>query len=182
MTQALEKYQEEIKRGLVAQAASVRIVTDQDYQEVAAVARRIQGVLAELEEARTHITKPMNEALRNTNALFKSVREQYEMTERILKDKLAAHLIEAQAAESDALKNTENHDALGLVAMAAPVAQGVSLRTYFDYEIVNIEMVPDTFWVIDEKALRAYIKATKGRVAIPGVNIVEKKDVAVSKG
>lgn len=182
MTTALEKYQAEIKQGLVAQARAAVITTDEDYQEICLVARRVKTRIEAIEEERKKITVPLNEALRNTNALARSVSEQYELAERILKDKISAHLQAAKELEAEVVQQTQTHDQLGVVALAAPVAEGVSERTYYDFVIEDPSQVPDTFWVIDEKALRAYIKATKGKTPVPGVKILTKKDVAISRG
>jgi len=63
----------------------------------------------------------------------------------------------------------------------APVEKVAGIRTMvtYDYTVENMIEVPDKFAhrVVWDEGLRAYIKATKGQVAIPGINIIinEKK-------
>lgn len=183
MTDAIKKYEADIQGGLVAQAAGVRIDTDKDYQEAALAARQIKSTIEEIEETRKRITQPMNEALDNTNAIFKSVKEKYVLAEKILKEKLAKYLLDAKQQEAEIVANSDSHDALAVVGLAAPVASGIAPRTYYDFEVVDEAQVPEVFRprVLDAKAIRAYLRATKGKSPIAGLKIVEKNTVAVSK-
>lgn len=63
----------------------------------------------------------------------------------------------------------------------APKAKGVSTTSVWKWEVVNIEMVPRNFMMIDEKALNAYVRAKKGDTRVPGISIREEKRVAAGR-
>ncbi len=55
-----------------------------------------------------------------------------------------------------------------------PKTEGISTRKDWDFEIINPNEVPRDFCIPDEKAIRAFIKATKGTKPIAGIKIFEK--------
>lgn len=56
---------------LVARAAALKIRTQDNYEEAAGWLKSIKGFLKAIEDARTRITKPINESLREVNAQAK---------------------------------------------------------------------------------------------------------------
>ena len=60
------------------------------------------------------------------------------------------------------------------VAPEVPKAEGITTRKDWDFEIINPNEVPRDFCIPDEKAIRAFIKATKGTKQIAGIKIFEK--------
>lgn len=61
------------------------------------------------------------------------------------------------------------------VIAAPPKINGIVTRDDWDFEIVNSSVIPRQFLIPDEKAIRAYVKATKGKMPIDGVRIIPKK-------
>lgn len=66
------------------------------------------------------------------------------------------------------------------VASAAPVVSGQSIRKTWTAKVVNLELVPREFMVVNEKALDAFAKSTKGAVKVAGVEFVEVSSIASS--
>ena len=60
------------------------------------------------------------------------------------------------------------------VVPETPKVEGITTRQDWDFEIINPNEVPRDFCIPDEKAIRAFIKATKGTKPIAGVKIFEK--------
>lgn len=60
------------------------------------------------------------------------------------------------------------------VVAEVPKVEGISTRKDWDFEIINPNEVPRDFCIPDEKAIRAFIKATKGTKPIAGIKIFEK--------
>lgn len=60
------------------------------------------------------------------------------------------------------------------VVPETPKVEGITTRKDWDFEIVDINQVPRDFCIPDEKAIRAYVKATKGTRQIAGIKIFEK--------
>jgi len=67
----------------------------------------------------------------------------------------------------------------------APVVQprmdapaGISYRDVWKYRIVNPSLVPDEFWVIEEKRIADRVRSMKGEAQIPGVEVWKERAVA----
>jgi hypothetical protein len=52
------------------------------------------------------------------------------------------------------------------------------MRTLYDFEVVDPNLVPDEFWMIDEKKIGALVRASKGTMVPPGVKVIETTSVA----
>jgi hypothetical protein len=184
---AIQKFNDEAPR-VVTAAARLEIRTDQEYQLAAEFAGYNKAALETIEEERVKQTKPMNEALKATNAFFKRAREPYDQALTMVKAKLAQYQEDCCVREKlaiEAAKACDTHDAIlavsATVNASAPVAGNVQSRTYYEFVIEDESKVPDEFWAVDEKALGAFVRATKGAKVIPGVRVVIRKDVAVGK-
>lgn len=55
-----------------------------------------------------------------------------------------------------------------------PKVEGISYREDIDFEIEDESLIPREFLMVNEKAIRAFVKATKGSQKIPGVRIFTK--------
>jgi len=97
--------------------------------------------------------------------------------------------LEAQAAKAAEKGKTEKAEALQqqaaeVVAFApqvevnVPKVDGISYRTDWDIEITNSLEVPREWCVPDEKAIRAFAKATKGTKTLAGIRIFSKQVVS----
>jgi hypothetical protein len=68
-------------------------------------------------------------------------------------------------------------------AVAPQVAQvkGVATRFEWDFRIVDFNKIPREYLMVNEAAIRSVVKATKGKIDIPGVEAYEKTVVAASR-
>jgi hypothetical protein len=55
------------------------------------------------------------------------------------------------------------------VAAAVPKVKGVSGRTGWKWRIKDINLIPDEFWMLDESAIGARVRADKDKTSIPGI-------------
>lgn len=60
------------------------------------------------------------------------------------------------------------------VVAEVPKVEGIATRKDWDFEIINPNEVPRDFCIPDEKAIRGFVKATKGTKPIAGIKIFEK--------
>ena len=60
-------------------------------------------------------------------------------------------------------------------------AAGISTREDWDFEISDASLIPREYLIPDEKAIRAFVKATKGKKEIPGVKIISKTIIVKGK-
>jgi hypothetical protein len=156
------------------------VTTREQYAFAAEVVRDVATTLAEVEAERVKITKPQYEAWRATNDLFSRVRKRYEEGDAILREKMETYLAEEKARERLLLQEVAsgNVEALAVMGEASPTVDGISERKKVSFEVVDEALVPDEYWVLDEKAIRA---AVKSGVKIPGVKTINGTSLAVSK-
>jgi hypothetical protein len=57
-------------------------------------------------------------------------------------------------------------------------AAGQSVRTDWDFEVVDFAKLSDQYKIADDKKIRAVVKAMKGSIEIPGVRIYSKQTVS----
>lgn len=94
-------------------AQEFEIHTPEDAEDAGAILREVKGLGKELEEKRTSITKPINQALREINALFKPAKAWLADAEQHLKSKMLqfqneqARIARELQAEADALARKE---------------------------------------------------------------------------
>lgn len=164
---------------VLSHLAPLQINNKDEYAHAAEIARDVKTQLKLIEDERKRIAGPQYEAWKATNDLFSRVREKYALAEKILKEKMSAFLAAEKAREMALLAEAARGDvtALALAAEAAPTAQGISERQNVTFEVVDSNLVPDEYWELNEKAIRAAVKAG---VSIPGVQVLVETTVAVS--
>lgn len=85
----------------------MRIATADDYQLGADELQGIKAKWAKLEEQRTAITKPINDALRAVNALFKGPQDLLKRAEDLLKGKLIGYDNEQRRIAAEAQRKAD---------------------------------------------------------------------------
>jgi hypothetical protein len=112
--------------------------------------------------------------------------QQRKLDEEAEKKRKAAEVKSAEWADKGNDKKAEEwaekaETVVAPVVAAAPKVTGMMFRDDWDFEIVNSAIIPRQFMIPDEKAIRAYVKATKGKSPIEGVRIIPKKVAATSR-
>ncbi len=106
-------------------AQEYEIRTPEHAEDAGATLREIKGLGKELEEKRTSITKPINLALREINALFKPAKDWLGDAEQVIKAKILSYQSEQDRiareaqAEADALARKEREKLERRAAKAA---------------------------------------------------------------
>lgn len=157
---------------------------------------KVSGILKEAKARGQHlasveksITDPMNEALRKTKALFTPARARFAEIEKLTKGLIAEfHARQAAhnaAAEAEMVRALEEEKPAAIVmqsvAKIASVKEvdNVSVRSVWDFEVVDALAVPREFLMVNESALRAHLKQHKDVVPVTGVRFFQKSVVAV---
>lgn len=93
------------------------------------------------------------------------------------KKNLETYLFEQEKQKAEDLKGFDfnNKEAKNLSKIETKQESGVTYRTDWNIEIVDIEKVPAKYIIktIDEKLVKEYMK--DGKKSIPGLNCIEKK-------
>ena len=137
----------------------------------------IKTTLREIETERKKIAGPIYESFKATNLLFTRMSDKYEAAEVTLKHHLAKYTDQKLAEERRLLQEAakcETHS-LTLVTEAAPTAPGVSTKSVKDWRLVDANLIPREFWVLDEKMIA---KAVRASVHVPGIEVFTRTVVA----
>lgn len=142
--------------------------TTEDFAVLGEVLTHTKGQAKRLDELRTNITKPINQALRATNDLFRPALKAYEEAEKIVKEKIADYVARSRAAQEAALLE-------GRPSEAPASAAGVSTRIRKGFRIADEVAVPREFCTADPEKIRAHLDA--GGECPAGVVIVDEIQV-----
>ncbi len=140
---------------------------------------------ANLEEKRTSITKPMLEAKRKVDELFKPSTQLCEAVMRTCDDRLNGYARAQLAAVRNAaaqIQASPTDPTLLSVAHgnAAPLPAEVRAQVKFRVTVVDFAKVPDEFKLLNERAVQLLVDSKRGQVAIPGIEITEDVQVRTS--
>ncbi len=83
------------------QVAAVKITTGEDYKVAGEVLKMVMAAKKRVEELRTKITGPLNEALRNANNMFRAPAEKLVQVEQQLKRNMVTYQNELQRRMQD---------------------------------------------------------------------------------
>ena len=131
--------------------------------------KQIKGKLKTLKEQRLDITRRMIEGKGKVDSLCRPAEDEDKSVEGILKAGLAGFIEAQQEAKLEALE-AGNHEA-GLAVLQPELPKGVSTRTTWRFRIVNMDLIPREYWVIDSAKVQAHVNAHKGQSAIPGIDV-----------
>ncbi len=177
------------------------IDTDEQAAIVEEVIKAAKARWGALEARRKQIVDPLNAAKDAVQALFKPALNDWAAVEGLAKQKLTARILQLEAAKRAAEAAAEKAFAEGkpagevqalVAASAATVTHtaGVSSRKDWVAEVTDANALiramlegkaPANLVVIDNAALQAYAKATKGSAELPGIRFTQKT-IVIARG
>ena len=153
--------------------------------------KRIRGLFAPAEEAgekylraikdahNAYVMEEQRKARAEEARLAEIARKEAEELKEKAKDEAfagnteVAQDLEQQAEETETLVPT--------VAANVRKVDAVAMKTYWSAEVVDINLVPREYMIVDQKKLNALAVATKGPSSIPGVKFVGRQDSSFGK-
>ena len=179
---------------IATMAQGIEIYDNPGFEEAGGVLVEIKRRSKELEARRKLITKPLMQAKKEVDSLFKAPLNHLKTAESALKSAIVTYqeLLEqrrleklAEAAEIYSEIEKEGfstkgamEDVTDLMVEAEtpqPKAQGVSIRTVKKFEVTDEQRLPRYLLAPDMAKIRA---AVKSGAIIPGVRVWEEKSVA----
>ena len=163
-------------------SAGLVIADAEGYDFAAKCAVEVRGKFKEVEKRRTAITKPMLEAKRQVDKLFKPALDALKGAEVSFKTSMAAYQREVEAkrqAALEAAQEAEGEDlivALETVSEAAPRAKGTYAKETIEPILEDESKLPREYLMPDMKKIRA---AAKAGIGIPGVRLERKTSIVV---
>lgn len=138
----------------------------EDPDEATALLTDVQANIRTLEQKRKKITKPLLEAKREVDALFKPPIKILEDAKMALKRIIAKAIDERRAEQHAAL---QAGDVDGALAVKEPEA---SSKTVTRYRVVDENKVPRKYWKLDDAKIKKAVE--DGETEIPGVEVYEE--------
>ena len=152
-----------------------------------------QGVLKSLDAEREELVRPLIDDKARIDGLYRAARQPAEQAKDLIKTKLAGfeeRLALAQRAAQEAARlaaqagDTEACTAALAAIPEAVQATGASTQWEWVPSVLDAALVPDTFKVVDESALKRYAKAYAKQDVIPAVPgvVFERKAKISARG
>jgi hypothetical protein len=180
----------ELSGKMLAIVQATPITTPEQYTEAGEELKEIKGELKRVTALRDEAIKPLQAVVTTIKSWFAPALSRLEEAEQTRKRQVSTYLEAKAAAENQArlaLQDAVMSDgpdagqaganalaALTVAAESAPKVAGVSSSKIWDFEITDINAIPREFLMVNEPAIRAFIKAAKRPDAIPGVRAFEK--------
>lgn len=149
------------------------------------VLRQIKVQLKMIEAKRTAITKPLNQSLKEANAMFKTLAAPLKEAEKLIGDKvLEFKLVQEEKAAREQAKKEKiqaSHRARGhktheLVPVVADTGSSVTQKRWV-YDLVDIKKVPAKYLELQLGVVRKAIDAGERRIT--GLKIYQKASLSV---
>ncbi len=207
MTTVTEQAVQEITAvtNTVVEAANAVVIDGQEgMQKATEILSWIAKTKKQIETKRKFFTKPLSDQVSAINNLFKSYKTPLEQADKTLRNKILTYRREQERLrreEEERLRKLQKKEQKRLEKQAKkkgappppppvmPVrvetpAQTVrssmgtvSAKKTWDFEIVDPDKIPAEYKIINEKAIRAAVKA--GVRSLPGVRIFQREDLSV---
>ncbi len=196
---------QELTSGVVQAAESVVVNSGEGMNEASDILSWVAKAKKQVEDKRKFLVKPLNDHVKAINEMFKGYMAPLEQADAMLRKKVLTYRQEQERirrAEEERLRKEAEAERKRLEKQAkkegvapppppppvAPTMQeqaktvhsdmgAVSAKMVWDFEIVDEDKVPRNFMIVNEKAIRAAVKA--GVRNIPGVKVYQKEELAV---
>lgn len=176
-------------KGILEEMEDLPVETQEDLEFAAETLAEIKGKAKELKAMQDRVVKPMNAALAELRSWFKPALDTLDKCEKILKRKIdkaheEAHARQRAALDAAAAASMEGDTEAAEVALEKAMEQelapikGLTMGHTWDYEITDFDAVPREYLLVDDKKVKAVIRAHKGNITIPGIKPVRKTSVA----
>ena len=184
--------------------ANARVIaTNEDLKPATDDLVIIAKIKKGMEERKKEYLNPFQSHIKETNEAYKILMLPIEEADKITRDKILAfgteqerrrREIEAIEAEKLALARREaelkgGEITIDLTPIEKPEAVPNRIRTEmgisgqrdnWKWEVVDFSQVPDSYKMINNGILTPVVKASKGRITIPGIRIYNEPIIAVS--
>ncbi len=184
--------------------AEARIITTaEDLKPATNDLSIIAKVKKGMEERRREYIRPLDDHKKAINDAFKMLMLPIETADKVTREKVLAfnaeqdrirreqeeiNRLRMEAAQKDAaLHNGEISEPVNLVEVITEVAKRTTtdmgssgMRDNWKWEVVDINLVPREYLMINAGMLTPIVKASKGKIVIPGVRMFNEPILAVN--
>jgi len=171
---------------IIVKAEKMEITSPKQEAKAYENLKVIKDALKFVEDKRTAITKPLNQSLREVNAMFKKLAEPLNNADSILRSKVKAFRDEqaeiARKEEERRNKIRESHKERGHKVHAPAIVESVVssstvTQKRWTFDVEDISKVPSKYLVVDSAEVRDAI--ADGTREISGLKIYQKETLVV---
>lgn len=168
----------------------VTINNDDELNEANNILRKIATLRKAAKAHFDSLKKPFNEAMANLREKEKEFLKPMEEGESTIKKligtynvKRDAQLKEEQAKLEELAKQVSDTGltVLPSVKLEKPKLQGTSIRNRYDFDIVDVNLIPREYLLVDMAAIGKVVRALKEKTNIPGIKVKIVQDI-VTRG
>lgn len=199
-TEVQSFYDQALKLAEYAEARDIAIT--EDLKPATDDLSIIAKVKKALEAKRKEFIQPLQDHIKAINDVFKRLMEPIEIADRVTRSKILAFQAEQdrirreqeeinrkrqEAAEAEMKLKGELSESVNLVEVSPEAPKRVSTemgtvgqRDNWKWEVVDFALVPDEYKMINSGILTPVVKASKGKIIIPGIRIFNEPIIAVN--
>ena len=160
------------------QLSSVVIIDQSMLDMLGQVLTDVKVRIKTLESHRVEFTKPLLDAKKKLDSMFKPAIKALEKCESIIKDKMQDYIVLQETRRLEAMKEGNHETAISIAPAELPANMSQTKRWVF--EVSNFDLVPRDFLIVDEKSIKELIAEIGGEnVNIPGIKVEQKTSIRV---
>ena len=168
----------------------VTINNDDELNEANSILRKIATLRKAAKAHFEGLKKPFNEAMANLRAKEKEFLQPMEQGESTIKKLIVQYnhkrdeQLKAEQAKLDAMAKTLEGTGLSVlptVKLEKPKMQGTTIRSRYDFDIVDVNLIPREYLLVDTAAIGRVVRALKDKTNIPGIKVKVVQDI-VTRG
>jgi len=173
-TQAIENLKEQETRMLQA-VADIKIETQEDYDNVTTLGKKISAYIKNIETKEKSITKPINDSLKEIRNLFKPFKEVAEAKKAEIKNAMITFVREEETKrkkEEERItkrveKGTMREDTAvnKLANIETPITTGTT-TSILKITVNNIKEIPEEYLIVNEAKIK---EAHRAGIEVSGV-------------
>lgn len=168
----------------------ITITTDKELDEANTILRRIATLRKAAKAHFESLKKPFNEAMANLRAKEKEFLGPMENGEAAIKKLIVQYNAKRDARLKEEQEKLEllskqmaenGLDILPSVRLEKPKLNGTTVSNRYDFDIVDPNLIPREYLVVDTAAIGKVVRALKEKTNIPGIKVKIVQDI-VTRG
>ena len=175
--------QEKENLDVFQQLKDLVVESEEDFLYATDILRELKRQNKSLEERKQRVTKPLMGVVEEVRSWFRPAQQWLTQAEVLLKKRLAEYRQKVDAQNLEAMRLlAETKGAADVKFSPTPKAEGLTMSEAWDWEIVDLDLVPRDFLAVDPAKVKAYLKTTpKGGVPgeVPGLKFVSQVRLAI---
>lgn len=166
------------------EAMIIEILNHEDLEKAGRILLKIKEIRMEIDHTFDPIISKAHESHREAISQKRRIEDPLVRAENMLKPKMSS-FIQDEESRRRTEENKANEDLpMNVPPVIIPMnkkVEGISTRKIWKFEVVNPDLVPLQFKIVDEVKINKYLHAMGDQTHIPGVRIWQETSIAARK-